>query len=204
MTSGGGSFLLKRLMSITGMLPVGAFFLQHFFSNSYVFISPEAYNEHTHFLTSLPMVVLIELSLIYFPILLHAVLGLAIIYRGESSVAHYGTFRNWMYFFQRLSGFVALAFIAVHSYSTRIKTFLAGREMTFDLMSEVLKQPLWFWFYFAGILAAAFHFANGLWSFLVTWGVTTGPRAQRVSSSMTMFLFVVMAFWGVAILFKFV
>lgn len=190
-------------MSITGLLPVGGFLVQHFFSNSYVFISPEAYNEHTKFLVSLPMVVLIEALLIYFPILLHAVLGVAIIYRGENNFTSYSFFRNWMFFFQRVTGFLALIFIATHSYTTRIKTGLAGEEMTFNYMVDILKQPLWFWFYFVGVLSAVFHFCNGIWSFFVTWGITVGPKAQRVSSAMTMGLFVVMGIWGVGILLKF-
>lgn len=204
MSSDGGSFYLKRLMSFLGMVPVGAFVLQHFFSNSYIFLSEQAYNEHSRFLTSLPMVVAIELLFIYLPIFLHAALGLAIIYRGQSDVAHYGIFRNWLYFFQRLSGFLALIFIATHSYTTRIRTFFAGTEMTAASMSETLRHPFWFWFYLVGIVMVAFHFANGLWSFMVTWGITTGPKAQRASAAATMGLFVVMAIWGLSILFKFI
>ena len=198
------SFLLKRLMSITGMLPVGGFLLQHFFSNSYILVSTQAFDEHSKFLTSLPMVVLLELGMIYFPIALHAALGLVIIYRGENNFTDYGWFRNWMFFFQRLSGFLALVFIATHSYTTRIKSFLAGIDMTAAHMSAILKQPFWLWFYFAGVVMVMFHFSNGLWSFLVTWGITIGKRAQKVSAALTMGLFVVMALWGIRILLQFV
>lgn len=191
-------------MSITGMLPVGAFLVQHLFSNSYIFISQEAYNEHTKFLTSLPMVILLELGLIYLPILLHAAFGLAILYRGKNNFTDYGHFRNWMYFLQRLSGLAALAFIVTHSWSTRIKTFFSGEEMSATYMSEILKQPFWFWFYAIGVIMVVFHFSNGLWSFLVTWGITIGKKAQSVSTALTMGLFVVMGIWGVAILLRFV
>ena len=196
-------FLLKRLMSITGMLPAGGFLLQHFFSNSYIFISEAAYNEHTKFLTSLPMVVLIELGMIYLPILLHAAFGVAIIYKGKNNFTSYGQFRNWMFFLQRLSGFLALAFIATHSYTTRIRSFLAGEEMSASNMAEILKQPFWFWFYLIGVVMVVFHFSNGIWSFLVTWGVTVGKKAQQASTALTMGLFVLMGIWGVAILLKF-
>jgi succinate dehydrogenase / fumarate reductase cytochrome b subunit len=198
------SFLLKRLMSITGMLPVGAFLLQHLFSNSYIFISPEAYNEHSKFLTSLPMVVLLELGMIYLPIALHAILGIAIIYRGKNNFMNYSQFRNWMFFFQRLSGLLALVFIATHSFSTRISTFLAGTEMTAAKMSDTLSHPLWFWFYLVGVVMVTFHFANGLWSFMVTWGITVGKKAQQISAAATMGLFVVMALWAIRILLQFV
>ena len=35
--------------------------------------------------------------------------------------------------------------------------------------------------YFIGITATVFHFANGLWNFMVKWGITVGQRAQRIS-----------------------
>lgn len=198
------SFYLKRLMSITGMIPVGGFLLQHLFSNSYIFKSDRAFNEHSMFLTGLPMVYLLEAGLIYLPILLHAALGLAIIYKGQNNFTSYGKFRNWMFFFQRLTGFVALIFIATHSYSTRIKAVIGGYDYTAELMRQSLAQPFWFWFYMVGIVSVVFHFANGLWSFLVTWGITVGRKAQQASAALTMGLFVGMTIWSIAILLKFV
>ena len=191
-------------MSVTGMLPVGAFLLQHLFSNSYIFVSTEAYNEHSRFLTSLPMVVVLELGMIYLPILLHAALGIAILYRAENNFTTYSKFRNFLFFFQRLTGVLALVFIATHSYTTRISSFLAGTEITAAHMSQVLSQPAWLWFYLVGILSVVFHFCNGLWSFLVTWGITVGPKAQKISSALTMSLFVVMALWSILIILRFV
>ncbi len=202
--SDSSSFYLKRLMSITGMLPVGGFLLQHLFSNSFIFTSDQAFNEHSKFLTSLPMVYLLEVGMIYLPILLHAVFGLAIIYKGQNNFTSYGKFRNWLFFFQRLTGFFALIFIATHSYSTRIRSVIHGYDMTADMMRHTLAQPFWFWFYLTGVLSVVFHFSNGLWSFLITWGITAGKKSQQMSSALTMGLFVVMAIWAVSILLKFV
>src|SRR5262245_693822 len=98
--SDSSSFYLKRLMSITGLLPVGGFLIQHLFGNSYIFQSDQAFNEHSRFLTHLPLVYLIEIGFIYFPILLHAALGIAIIYKGQNNFTSYGRYRNWMFFFQ--------------------------------------------------------------------------------------------------------
>ena len=197
------SFFLKRFMSITGMLPVGLFLVQHFFSNSYILLSDRAFNDHSRFLTSLPMVVLLELGLIYLPILLHAGLGLAVIYRGDNNFTSYGMFRNWMFFLQRLSGILALAFIVTHSYTTRIQSYLGGTEVTATAMRERLADPFWFWFYFAGIVLTVFHFSNGLWSFLITWGITVSRKAQQVSGALTMGFFVAMGLWGIRILLQF-
>jgi succinate dehydrogenase / fumarate reductase cytochrome b subunit len=201
--SDSSSFYLKRLMSITGMLPVGGFLVQHLFSNSYIFNSIEAFNEHSRFLTSLPLVILLEGGLIYAPIALHAALGIAVIYKGQNNFTSYGQYRNWMFFLQRLTGFLALVFIATHSYTTRIQAVIRGTEVTAQHMSQILSDPFWFWFYMVGVVSVAFHFANGLWSFLVTWGITVGPKTQRMTSALTMGMFVVVSLWSVAILLKF-
>ena len=37
-------------------------------------------------------------------------------------------------------------------------------------MHETLQHPLWAIFYIICVIAVVFHFANGLWSFCVTWG----------------------------------
>jgi len=47
-----------------------------------------------------------------------------------------------------------------------------------------------------GITAATFHFANGLWLMGINWGITTHPRAQRISLAMCGIVFVVMTFLG--------
>ena len=39
----GNSFLLRRLHSLTGIVPIGAFLLEHFISNYEAFKGPEAY-----------------------------------------------------------------------------------------------------------------------------------------------------------------
>jgi succinate dehydrogenase / fumarate reductase cytochrome b subunit len=47
-----------------------------------------------------------------------------------------------------------------------------------------------------GVAAASFHFGNGLWNFLVKWGITVGDRAQQVSMILCMILgFGVFAFF---------
>ena len=35
--------------------------------------------------------------------------------------------------------------------------------------------------YMIGITATVWHFANGIWLFLVDWGITIGERAQRLT-----------------------
>ncbi len=198
------AFILKRLFSLAGIMPIGVFLLQHLFSNAYVFISPQAYDEHVKFLTGLPLVVFIEIAFIYLPIIFHAVIGLSIIYRGENNFVDYGYSRNWLYFAQRFTGGIALIFIAVHTYTTRIQSFLEGQEFTFEAMQQILQQPAWFWFYVVGVVAVCFHFANGIWSFLITWGIIVGRKAQQIIAAWTWVIFVGLSALSIAILGKFI
>ena len=43
-----------------------------------------------------------------------------------------------------------------------------------------------------GNLGIAFHLANGLWTFLITWGLTVTPRSQRVSQVLSILFFLVL------------
>ena len=47
--------------------------------------------------------------------------------------------------------------------------------------------------YVIGVLAASFHFSNGIWAFLISWGITVGEKAQRLSSRICLGIFVVIA-----------
>ena len=60
------------------------------------------------------------------------------------------------------------------------------------------------WFYIIWIVSAVFHFANGLWSFCVSWGITVTPRSQQISTYVTMGIFVVLSIIGVRAILAFV
>ena len=64
-----------------------------------------------------------------------------------------------------------------------------GKEVNYDLMHETLQHPGWAIFYIICIIAVVFHFANGLWSFLVTWGGLQSPKSQRVFTWVSLIVF---------------
>ena len=35
-------------------------------------------------------------------------------------------------------------------------------------------------FYVIGLGSVVFHFAYGIWNFLITWGITVGTESQRI------------------------
>ena len=179
MTKISSTFILKRLHSLSGVFPIGFFLLEHMFSNSFILFGPEAYNRQIHFLQSLPFVVFLEVVFIGLPILYHAGYGIFVTISGKSNLSSYPYTRNFLYVLQRITGIVALVYIAYHAYHTRIVQAMYGTEVSFVRMQELMSIPWMFWFYLVGLAAVCFHFANGIWGFCVSWGITVSVKSQR-------------------------
>ncbi|MDO7907037.1 succinate dehydrogenase cytochrome b558 subunit [Paenibacillus sp. JX-17] len=196
----------RKLHSLLGVIPLGLFFLEHLITNfSAVEGGLDGFNKSVAFLNGLPLVIVLETVLIYLPLLFHGIYGLYIAYQAKPNVNRYGYERNWRYTLQRVSGIVTFVFIIWHVYDTRFQVALGQvtHEELGGLMHNIVTQPVFFIFYLIGVVSTSFHFANGLWSFLVAWGITVGPRAQRVSSYICMILFAVVAIMFIVTLFVF-
>lgn len=196
-------FFYRKLHSLSGVIPIGIYLIVHFLVNFQAVYGVEAYNNAASIMGNLPFLLVLEVGLIYIPILFHGLYGLYIAYQAKHNVTSYGLFRNWMFFLQRITGIITIIFIAWHVWETRIQKAL-GAEVNFDMMANIVENPISLTLYIISIVAASFHFANGLWSFAVTWGITATPRSQRVFTNITMIIFVVMAFVGVRAILAFV
>jgi succinate dehydrogenase / fumarate reductase cytochrome b subunit len=177
----GRSFLLRRLHSLSGIVPVGAFLVEHFISNAYATNGPHAYATQIKFLNSLPFVPFLEWGGIYIPILYHALYGIFIWYRGESNVISYPWQGNWMYTAQRWTGIIAFAYMIQHVYHLRF-TGVHLQEYPgagFGKVQQELSNPWMLAFYVIAIVCASCHFAYGIWVFCAKWGITQGEGARR-------------------------
>ena len=197
------SFFVRRLHSLLGVVPLGVFLVQHLIINNFATRGPEAFNTAAGFMGNLPFVLVLETFVIYLPILFHGIYGVYIAFTAKNNVGRYGTYRNWMFLMQRITGIIAFVFIAIHVYQTRFQVLL-GAEVNFDIMADILGSPFWFVFYVVGVLAVVFHFANGLWSFMITWGITQSPKSQQIMSYVAIIVFVIVGFIGVQTLFAFI
>jgi succinate dehydrogenase / fumarate reductase cytochrome b subunit len=177
------------------VVPVGAFLVEHFYTNSFAIKGAELFNAKVVELNQLPYLYLLEIFGIGLPILFHAALGIVISFEGNWSVRRYGFGRNWLYVLQRATGLFLLVFIAVHVWLTRFSGTEPGR--LFEHMTSYLSHPAMFAFYVLGVLSASFHFGNGLWGFLVSWGLLTNPRSQRAATWACMGIFLILGFVGV-------
>ncbi|KOO46895.1 succinate dehydrogenase cytochrome b558 subunit [Priestia koreensis] len=189
-------FQLRRLHSLLGVLPVGLFLLQHLVVNHFATGGAESFNKAAEFMEHLPFRYVLETVIIFLPLYFHAIYGLYIAFTAKSNVGKFSHFRNWMFMLQRITGVITLIFVTWHVWQTRVQAAL-GSEVNFDMMADIFSNPAMVAFYIVGILSTVFHFANGLWSFGVTWGLTITPRAQRISTYVTMVIFVALAVVGI-------
>ncbi len=195
------SYFWDKLHSLTGIIPIGAFLAEHFWSNSYALVSVDRYNQASYDLQTIPWRVPVEALMIWIPLLYHGFYGIYIWSKGKSNVTRYDYGANWMYVLQRWTGLVAFVFIGWHVYLERFLT--QGKSDYFDV-SATLANPLFLGFYVVGILAVSYHFGNGLWQFANKWGLVVGRGAQRKAAWAAGTIGVLFALVGLAIVFSFV
>ena len=197
-------FLLRRLHSLSGIVPIGVFLFPHLFTNSSImwarWTSPTStvppvergistFQEEVNFIHSIPFLTLIEVFGIWLPLAFHAAFGVYIATTGSVNVQRYAYQDNWRYVWQRITGYVAFLFIFMHLSSLRWGWTYGGLMPSFDAHGAAsstavhLQGGLFPYFnavfYLVCVLALVFHFANGLWTAAITWGLTVSRQAQQ-------------------------
>lgn len=201
--AGNREFMYRKLHSLLGVIPVGLFLLVHLTVNYFATGGAESYNAATHFMERLPFRYALEIFVIFLPIIFHAIYGLYIAFQAKHNTATYGYLRNWLFRLQRTTGIITVIFLAWHVWETRIAALL-GAEVNFDMMANIVSNPFILAFYIVGIVATTFHFANGLWSFMVTWGITVTPRSQLISTYVTLGVFIALTYVGISSILAFI
>ncbi|WP_186576224.1 succinate dehydrogenase cytochrome b558 subunit [Aquibacillus kalidii] len=196
-------FFYRRLHSLLGVIPIGIFLIQHLVVNHFAVYGEESFNKAASFMEHLPFRYVLETFVIFLPILFHAVLGVYIVFVAKNNVRRFSFFRNWMFYIQRITGIITLIFIVWHLWETRIAIGMGNAELDYSLMEDILSTPFMFWFYIIGVVSTTFHFANGLWSFLVSWGITITPRSQKIATYATLLVFLAVTYIGVRSIIKF-
>ena len=193
-------FLWRRLHSLLGVIPVGLFLVFHLSLNFTVVGGEGFYNSAIGVMELLPHAVLLAMEwiIIFIPLMFHAFYGVYIAFTAKNNVKRFGTFRNWMFTLQRFTGIFLVVFVAWHVWQTRVQKALGTAEVNFNMMEDIVaNNPFMLAFYIVGILSATLHLANGLWAFLVSWGITQSKKSQQIVTYITMAIFVIISVMGV-------
>ncbi|GAC1366872.1 MAG: hypothetical protein NVSMB3_15530 [Acidobacteriaceae bacterium] len=177
----GRSFLWRKLHSLSGIIPIGAFLVEHIVSNFETWNGPLAYAQQVKFLNGLPLVRVLEWVFIFLPLAFHAGYGLFITFRGRVNVNVYPWASNWMYVSQRITGLIALAYIIQHVWRQRFAgvSLPENPGAAFHKVQVELSNPWMLAIYVIAMVATTLHFAYGIWLFAAKWGITPGDRARK-------------------------
>ena len=183
-------FLARRIHSLLGIVPLGGFLFFHLFENSRAMFGPGAYDEMVATIGGLPYLKIIEWFALFLPILAHGVYGVVIALQAKRTLrlSIYNASGTWRFWLQRATGVILIAFILYHVGTTRIAIAYLGQgsldghliqSPSFAFMTQHFNHAWWVKpFYGLGILSAAYHLGNGIWSFAIVWGITVRKQAQ--------------------------
>ena len=182
---------MRKLHQLSGIVPLGAFLLEHFYTNSKAIAGAPAFNEAVRDLQSIPYILFLEIGAIFIPLIYHAVYGLVITVEARPNNLYYPYPRNWFYLIQRITGVILFFFILFHVLNFRVGAVPGmatyGRAVAHNWGEgyQIVSNEFRIWWiaiiYVIGITATVWHFANGIWLFLVDWGIAIGARAQRLT-----------------------
>ena len=204
------SYLWHKIHSLTGIIPVGFYMVQHLVLNSFSLAGPEKFKAVLGFFAGMPKHVLLflEIAFIWVPLLFHGVYGVFISGRAQSNMFNdkYAWPENRMYSFQRWSG-VALFFLLIaHVVTTTVKAGVSplGEEVVqFDAWREMLTAGGTYAgliLYVVGVALAGYHLAFGWWNFCIRWGITVNRRSQAGMLRVSVVLFILITLLGWAAL----
>lgn len=156
------------------------------------------FQHEVDFIHSTPFLLMIEIFGLWLPIAFHSILGIYYARTGRSNTTRYAYQSNWRYRWQRITGYVGVLFIFYHVATLRWGwSFLTpggtkwSAEYAASTLSTILRgsadgsSSFTYWgviissFYVIGVIAMVYHFANGLWTAAITWGITVSEQAQR-------------------------
>ncbi len=180
-----GRFLLARLGSLLALLPVGVWTAHHLWNSLAAFDSPGAWQGAVTGYTSTATAVL-TMVLVLGPLLWHTIWGIIRMLRSRPS-PDIARLSNVRYIVQRLAAIGLLLFLGAHLWLAWAQPrFFQGRPEPFaDIAHEMRHTWATTLVYVLGVLAIAYHLANGLWSFAMGWGITVSKRglawAERIA-----------------------
>ncbi|HRJ27484.1 MAG TPA: hypothetical protein PLO61_08260 [Fimbriimonadaceae bacterium] len=198
-----------KLHSITGIIPIGYYLIQHLALNSFTIAGEDKFNGVIAFFEGLPFHVLLVLQIfvLLIPILFHSIYGLFITSRAEMNYSgKYRWSENLMFNWQRWTGIILFIGIIVHVATTSINSKINGVEV---IQYAAWQEKLTSYFYLPLVLymifvaAACYHLSYGIWNFCIRWGITVSDKAQAGIKKFSAGTFVLLVLMGWGALFGF-
>jgi succinate dehydrogenase / fumarate reductase cytochrome b subunit len=175
-----GSFYRARIASFLAIAPLGIWTVLHLWDNLGAFGGAREWEQavtgarHPFHQALIAVVVLL-------PLLLHTVWGIVRLASSRPNNVRYGNYDNFKYLLQRLSALGLLGFIGAHLWLAWAQPrFVEGRPEPFtDISHEMAHHTPTLVVYILGVLAVAYHLANGIQTFAMGQGMVASAAALR-------------------------
>jgi succinate dehydrogenase / fumarate reductase cytochrome b subunit len=190
-------FILARLGSFFAFAPLGIWTLGHLWHQLAAYQSAEAWEKEVEQHSSAAGAYL-TFAVVLIPLVWHTVWGIGRMFKSRPAVANRG-FSNIRYMVQRLSAIGLLLFLGAHLWLAWFQPrFVEGRPEPFaEIAREMHFNGPTLAVYILGVLAIAYHLANGLWSFLsMGWGLTVSKSALSWMEKVSLLFFFVLLVIG--------
>jgi succinate dehydrogenase/fumarate reductase cytochrome b subunit (b558 family) len=178
-------FAVRRLFSLSGVIPLGAFVVFHVvdlcrsWGGPSDFVATPGYYSHTRLAA--------EALLLGVPLGFHALYGLRLSLTSRVNAGSYPYAFTWAHALQRVSGVVAIFFVLWHTWQTRVRVLLGQRapqDFYTDLAGTLSSTgifgiPFAALGYLLGVAAVTYHLANGVAGFAASFGLVRSAKSHR-------------------------
>jgi succinate dehydrogenase/fumarate reductase cytochrome b subunit (b558 family) len=160
---------LRRAHAVTGVVPLGAFLVEHLLVNAGALGGQRRFDRWTGLTRESGIVTALEVVFVLLPLAYHALYGAALALRAKPSAELDPMRSRRLAITMRAAGVVTLVFVLAHLWEYRIKHAFFGLAPAsiYTLLAERMSTtwggvPWIALGYVAGIAATTFHFAYGL------------------------------------------
>lgn len=191
------SFLRARAASALAVLPLGVWTFVHLWHNCAAFRGADAWRDavtdYPH-----PVAEAITGVIVLLPLAIHTVWGIGRLATSRPNNLRYRYYANLKYLLQRLAAVGLFFFLAAHLWLALLRPRLyEGHAETFaDLAQHMHFHGPTLLVYVLGVLATAYHVANGAQTFCMSWGIVSTQRALRRLEVWAVALFLLLLLMG--------
>ncbi len=192
-TAGHGTFFSARLGSFLAIAPLSVWVIIHIWHNLAAVWGPAEWQESA---TGYPNsgTMLLSSVVVFAPLVIHTVWGVRRLLISRPNNGRYNFFANFKFLLQRLSAIGVLLFLAAHVWLAFLHPRLVEghaepfAEFAHEMRHNLPTLPV----YLLGTLGVAYHLANGVYTFAMSWGLAVSRGALKKFEYLAMGLFVVL------------
>ncbi|WP_164008043.1 succinate dehydrogenase [Pyxidicoccus trucidator] len=194
--------LKSRLGSFLAVVPLSIWVVNHLWDNLSAFNGAAAWETSVTSYSN-PFAQAFTLIIVLLPLLMHTGWGIVRLFSFKPNNVSYSNYGNLKYLVQRISAVGVLFFLGAHIWLAFLHPRLVeGHPEPFsDIAREMHHHMPTLIVYLLGTLGTAYHLANGLQSFAMSWGIFASDRSMRRFEPVVIGLFLLLTAMSWAVIY---